>query len=883
MLHCTTTLDLMPLFQSAPTGRFRPSQLFRPESVAVVGAGTVLGGLVMQNMLGAGFKGAILPVQPGVAAVGGVLAYPDVAALPVAPDLAVIATEPGSVAPALLALAARGTFVAACVTPTPDLLAAGRAAGVRVVGPSAFGLIVPGIGLNASTGHMQPRAGKVALVSQSAALCRAVLDWAEPNGVGFSHVIGTGGNADIGFGLVLDWLSRDPDTGAILLDIRGITDRRRFLSAARAAARLRPVVAIHAGGRLADPSGRADKVFNAALRRAGVIRVERLADLLAAAETLTRARPPRNESVVIVHNAIGPAQLAADAALTLGLPLAALTPATLEVLRLNLPPGPPDSGLVWTGATNAIRLAETAAMLSAAPEVGGVVVVMSPNGPGDNAAIEALAACLPSMKVPLLACVLGETTGGPHRRTLAAAGVPVFNTPEQTMRGFGQLVEQRRARAAARELPASTVLTLAPDRAAVRRLFAGARAAGRAGLLQDESLAVLTAYGIPIVPSRPALSAEDVGTAAAMLGFPAVVKLRRSGAPQPGGPGGVMLDLPDAAAAQQAACQLDRRRARLGGEGLAEGFLVQRQMGRARELRIGVADDPQFGPAIAFGTGGSAADSLGDVALDLPPMNLALAEGLIARTRVARSLGELHEQAAADRGAVADCLVRISQLVVDFPEIAGMDLNPVFADADGVSVGDAWIALRPAGELGLLAIAPYPVELVEHWSAKGERLLIRPIRPEDAEAHAALFSRLTPEDIRFRFFSMLRALSPEQVARMTQVDYDREMAFVAVRETTGETVGVCRLVREPYTTTGEFAVLVEASMKGRGVARHLMQRLLDWGSSQGMTGITGQVLTENRPMLAFMRRMGFTIRRLPDEPDVVEASMALEEPAQAVA
>ncbi|MGI4946150.1 MAG: GNAT family N-acetyltransferase, partial [Janthinobacterium lividum] len=249
----------------------------------------------------------------------------------------------------------------------------------------------------------------------------------------------------------------------------------------------------------------------------------------------------------------------------------------------------------------------------------------------------------------------------------------------------------------------------------------------------------------------------------------------------------------------------------------------------------------------------------------------------------ARTLGELNEQAAADRGAVADVLVRISQLVVDFPEIAAMDLNPVFADPDGVSVGDAWIALRRAGEAGVLAIAPYPAELMQRWSAKGEPLLIRPIRPEDAEAHAALFSRLTPEDIRYRFFSMLRALSPEQVARMTQVDYDREMALVAVRESTGETVGVCRLVREPYTTTGEFAVLVEPAMKGRGLARRLMESIMDWARSQGMTDITGQVLSENRPMLAFMRRMGFTLRRLPDEPDVMEASMILQQPALAVA
>jgi len=865
----------MPLIPRVQSGRFHAESLFRPESVAIVGAGTELGGTVMRNMLAAGFRGAVLPVGQDVDAAYGVPAYPEVAALPVAPSLGVIATDPDDVAPALLALAARGTFAAVCLTPAPGLREAGRAAGVRVLGPSSFGIVVPALGLNASTAHLQPQPGRVALISQSAGLCRAVLDWAEPNGVGFSHVIGVGGSADIGFGLTLDWLSRDPGTGAILLDIRGIKDRRGFMSAARAAARLRPVVAIHAGGRLQDPTGREDAMFDAALRRAGVIRVQRLADLLAAAETLTRARPPRNEAVAVVTNAIAPGQMAADTALTLSIPLATLSAPTREILGLTLPPVPAGAALVWTGPAQPIRLAETAAMLSPVPEVGGVVVVMAPSGVADAAGIAALAACAPGMKVPLLACVLGETTGAPYRRSLAAAGVPAFASPEQAMRGFGQLVELRRAREAARELPPSTVLSLAPDRAAVRTLFQTARQEGRTGLLQDEALAALSAYGIPVVPSRPALSADDAADAAGLLGFPAVLKLRRSAQPTIGGPGGVTLDLHGPDAVRAAAVRLERRRARIGSAGLAEGFLVQRQASRARELRVSVADDPTFGPAIGFGQGGSAAELLGDMTFDLPPLNLALARGLITRTRAARGLEESNDQPAADRAAVADALVRISQLVIDFPEIAELELNPMFADASGVSAADAWIALRPPGEAARLAIAPYPAELAEHWIARNEAVLIRPIRPEDAEAHAAFFARLSPEDIRYRFFSMLRALSPEQVARMTQVDYDREMAFVAVREATQETVGVCRLVREPYTETGEFAVVVEASMKGRGLARRLMQRVMDWGRSQGMNRITGQVLADNAPMLAFMRHLGFSITRLPDEPDVVEVAIDL--------
>lgn len=855
---------MVSLMLPSLSGRFRAEHLFRPRSVALIGTETDQGALCLENLRGAGFGGAVHSLDAG----------DDLAALPGAPDLAVLACAAEAAPGALLALAERGTFAAVALGPVPDLLAAGRAAGVRVLGPSSFGVAVPGIGLNATTGHLPPLPGRLALISQSAALCRSVLDWAEPNGVGFSHIVGTGGNADIGFGLVLDWLSRDPDTGAILLDIRGIRDRRAFLSAARAAARLRPVVCLRAGGRLADPTGAADAVFDAALRRAGVLRVERFADLLAAAETLTRARPARTEAAVVVTNAIGPGQLAADAAHALDIPLAELSGPARQVLQLVLPAQHEHPGLVYAGPDRPTRIAEAASMLAAVPEIGGIIAVMAPTGPADAAGIEALVAAAPCLKAPLLACVLGETTGSAHRRRLAEAGVPSFASPEQAMRGFAHLVRQRRARATARELPPSTVLQLAPDRGAVRRIFRDARDAGRAGLVQEEALAVLAAYGLPGVPSRAVLSPGDAPGAAALLGFPAVVKLRRSAEPMARAPGGVALDLPDGDAVRRAADRLDARRARQPGA-FADGFLVQRQAGRARELRIRVADDALFGPAIAFGLGGSAADLLGDAAYDLPPLNLALARGLIGRTRAARTLAELHDQPEADLDAVADALARVSQLVVDFPEIAAIDVNPLFADAEGVLAADAWIGLRPAEEAGQLAIAPYPAELAELWDARGEPVLIRPIRPEDAEAHAAFFGRLSPTDVRYRFFSALRELSAEQVARMTQVDYDREMAFVAVDERSGETVGVSRLVREPYTDRGEFAVVVEARMKGRGLATKLMRKLLDWGAGQGMTEVVGQVLADNQPMLAFVRRLGFEVRRVPEEPEVMEARLEL--------
>ena len=440
----------------------------------------------------------------------------------------------------------------------------------------------------------------------------------------------------------------------------------------------------------------------------------------------------------------------------------------------------------------------------------------------------------------MLVCAMGETTGAGHRRSLAEAGMPVFATPEQAVRGFLHLVQDRRNRAAARELPPGAVLAVAPDRDGVRTAFATMRRTGRLASTQDEALAALDRYGIPVAPTRVVATAEDAAAAAAVLGFPAVVKLRQSEHPNARASNGLALDLHDAREVGLAAALLDARRARQPGIH-ADGLLVQRQAPRSRELKIRVGDDATFGPVISFGQGGTTADIVHDNSADLPPLNLALARGLIARTRVAAMLAGFRDMPAADTEAVAETLVRISQLVVDFPEIAELEVNPLFADADGVLAVDAWLRLRqPDDTGGGLAITPYPNELEELWTTRdGVRQIIRPIRPEDAEEHGAFFNRLSPQDIRYRFFSAMRELSPEQMARLTQVDYDREMAFIAVQEASGETVGVARLVCESEDDEGEFAVIVQADMKGKGVASHLMRRLIDWARGRGVRAIVG--------------------------------------------
>jgi acetyl-CoA synthetase (ADP-forming)/acetyltransferase len=519
------------------------------------------------------------------------------------------------------------------------------------------------------------------------------------------------------------------------------------------------------------------------LRRCGVLGVESLADLLAAAETLTRARPARGEALAIVTNAIGPAQLAADAVLRDGLALADLLPETLAAVERSFPGAfgtraadavPGSKHIAYGGPDEALRLAELATLLAAAPEVGGVLLVHAPTGLADTAAMAAIGAAAGAMKLPLLVCAMGQSTGEAHRAALAEAGVPAFATPEEAVRGFRHLVQHRRIRAAARELPDSEVPDLGIDPEAASRALAGA---GQGTLPEPATRALLEAYGIAM------------------------------------------------------------------GEGPG-----------AATVRVALAEDAMFGPVLALGPG---------AAVDLPPLNPALARALVAQAGVT--------QGAA---ALADLLVRVSQLAVDRPEVAALALDPVHLGAAGIRVAAARIVLRRPGR-GALAIPPYPTEWVRLHDARGQPVVIRPVRPEDAAAHAAFFARLSPEDVRYRFFSAIRALSAEQV------DYEREMALLAVRPAApgsleGETVGVARLVREMDAGEAEFAVVVQADAKGAGIASALMRQLLDWGRSKGVREVAGQILADNAPMLAFIRRLGFTVRRSPEDAELMEARLVLE-------
>jgi acetyltransferase len=869
---------MAPLPTLGSRHRLREDAFYRPRHVVLLADPSLpMAGLLARNLAAGGFRGRLFicgMTHDGFEAVA------SVAELPETPDLAVLALPPEAVEPAMVALGARGCPAAVVPGAAADLAGIVARTGVRALGQGSFGICVPGIGLNASLAHLAPRAGKLALVGQSSAIARAVLDWAEAERVGFSHVIGIGGNADLGFAHALDWLSRDPGTGAILLDLRRIKNRRMFVSAARAAARTRPVVALRAGGRMEDATGTADAVMEAALRRAGVLRVAGFDDLLAAAETLARAKlSPRGgpgDRIAIIANATGLARLAADAVLAGGARLAPLTPEALGCLAIGLPRGWSGRNPIILGPLAGTALGEGAAMLAAMPEVDTVIALHAPVAGEDAATIAAAlaAAAQATRAAPVLVAWAGEATAAPQRAALAEAGLAVFPTPEAAVRGALYLWQDRRNRLAAAELPGREVLALSPDRATVAALFAKLRAEGRLDLTEDEALSVLAAYGLPVVAGRIAPSIEHAVAAAGALGFPVVLKLRSPDIARKTEIGGVALGLRSGDAVRAAgAAMLDAAR-RHSPAARIEGFLVQREAARGQELRLRLAQDAMFGPFIGFGLGGTAAELLGDEVFDLPPLNDALAKGLVARSRAARLLAGYRDRKPADQEAVEAALVRLSQIAVDFPEILELGLNPLLARADGVVALDASCRLRPAGEAGMLAIPPYPEKWVTRWAARsGEALTIRPIRPEDAEAHAAFFGRLTAEDIRWRFFSQLKELPPQQIARLTQLDYDREMAFVAIRiaaDGREELLGVARLIREPDGETGEFAVVVDRQMKGQGLGRQLMERLFAWAQASGIVTIAGQVLADNAPMLAFVKGLGFTLRRSAEDEEIFE-------------
>lgn len=912
-------------------------QLFAPRSVAVFGAsdrpGSV-GATVWRNVRQGPFTGPRWPVNPKRDHLGGEVCYPDVAALPQAPDLAVICTPPASVPGLIEALGARGTRAAIVLTAGLDattqaamLAAAGRHL-LRILGPNCLGLLSPHAGLNASFAHLDAQPGHLAFVSQSGALVTALLDWAAARGIGFSHFVSLGEHADVDFGDLLDWLSGCPHTRAILLYAESVEGARKFMSAARAAARNKPVLIVKAGrsaqGQAAAAShtgalAASDIVFDAAIRRAGMLRVDTLQDLFDAAETLAHfkgqvvsdalARDTASSSLMLVTNGGGAGVLAADACAREGVSLAPLTEAMRAALEPGLPPNWSRANPVdIIGDAPVERYVHTLRTLLQDPATGTVLFMHAPTAivPSADIAralVAELGPLLRSAPGRLQACWLGARAVEEARHLFEAAGIACHDTPESAVRAFAMLAAYRRNQlelmqtpplrqggveqlpAAALAQPPGPTAGQRPTSNTVSELIDHALREGRELLTEPEAKALLAAAGVPVVATTvveptPAAAAQ----AACALGFPVVLKVLSSQISHKSDVGGVALNLENAQDVAAAAQAILGRVAQRRPDARVDGFTVQPMVRRPRalELIVGASVDPQFGPVILFGQGGTAVEVVADRAVALPPLNAALARGLIERTRVARLLHGWRDVPAAHIDAVVDTLLAVSQLLATEPRIAEIDINPLLCDAQGAVALDARVrvsASRPGGAEHF-AIRPYPQELVEAVDWQGRALVLRPIRPEDEPQHAAFVERLDPVDMRMRFFYSRRQIGHTEMARLTQIDYEREMAFIAAApgpDGSEETLGVARAVADPDNEQAEFAIVVRSDLKGGGLGELLMRKLIAHFRSRGTRRMVGDVLKENERMLELAGHLGFEVDPAHDEPDTARLRLCLQQ------
>ncbi len=894
------------------------AQMFRPTSIAVIGmsdesAGEASGSLLMRNLLSGAFLGPVLPVHPHAQAVSGLPAFSTIDTLPITPDLAIICSPPDEAARHVTELGKRGTRHVVLMSPEyprpgteeaeelrQTLLRAAAPFSVRMLGPNGMGFLSPLSGVNASLAQRDAPSGKVAFVTQSDALFTSVLDWAASKGIGFSHFISLGDRYDIHFGDVLDYLNEDPATRAVLLYLETIKNARRFMSAVRALSRSKPVLVIKAGRSPAGaaaaaahsgmPSG-ADDVYDAAFRRAGMLRVPDIDSLFDTAETLAMSRPLKGQRLTILTNGGGPGFLATDMLLEGGGSLAALSneEESAHSGLASLPPGTARNPLVLPSHADGARYAETAASLLRNVETDALLVMHVPVAGMDSARIaDALIPVCRKAGKPVFTNWLGTDDADAARKRFAEAGIPSFFTPDGAVRAFLNLAQYRRNQEMLMEAPASLPEGPRPDAFAARSIVVAALEEKRQVLTTCEAERVLAAYGIPVLETRTAATPEDAAEAAQTIGFPVALKILSPDVYRKSLAGGVALDLNSMDSVLEAALAMEERIRAAQPTARISGFSVQRMSRRvhARELAIETSTDPVFGPVIRFGLGGSLASITPDRQTALPPLNMSLAAELTARTRTHALLRGSRLIPPADMDAVHSTLVRISQLLIDIPEIFEMEIDPLLADQHGVVALDTHVRIAWTTSSGAdqLAIRPYPSELEEraHLS-DGREVELRPIRPEDEADHWNFLESMTPQDRRFRFFGNVGTLPRTEMIRLTQIDYDREMAFVArgnvpaahpAQETGSDsaspiwqegTLGVARAILQPDSSCAEFAVAVRPDCKRLGLGRLLMEKIIRYMKSRGVERITGAALSDNKGMIELARALGFSVSRDFDE------------------
>jgi acetyltransferase len=884
-------------------------KLFRPQSLAIIGASAregAIGHVLARNVLAGGFRGALSFVNPKYNSVLDRPCVASIAALDAPPDLAIIATPAATVPGIVAELAQRGTRAAIVISAgfgdeeghalKRDMQLAARPTLMRLVGPNCLGVIAPTIGLNVSFAHLSPKKGSIALLTQSGAILTSALDWSAARGIGFSHLVSMGEMLDVDFGDMLDYLASDGGTSAILIYAEAVTNARKFVSAARRAARLKPVIIIKAGrygetasavtshtGALAG----SDAIYDAVFRRVGLLRVDDLAELFEAMETLALMGPAQGDRLTILTNGGGAGILAADALVRAGGHLAPLDPTVLARLDAVLPKGWSRGNPVdIIGDADAERYRLATDILAGDTHSDALLVLNSPTAlTSSDAAADAVIAGLAGRKKPILTSWIGDQTSRPARAKFAAAKIPSYTTPEQAVRAFGYMVAYRHSQMLLTETPPSVPSNFMPDRTTARRMIDRALAKGRSFLTSPESLAVMKAYGINVVTDEIVASPQAARKKAEAMVGPLVLKLLSPDITHKSDIGGVVLGLTDGVAVEAAAMAMLERVREARPDALIEGFTLSPMIDRsaAQELILGAATDPQFGPVILFGQGGTSVEVTADRALALPPLNLKLARELIADTRVYRLLQGYRDRPAADLDSIALALIRVAQLVMDFAEIQELDINPLLANEHTVIALDARIhvARSDVAPQSRLAIRPYPQELEEIIpDPAGGSLLLRPIRPEDEPGMLEAFKHLSSESVELRFFRVVTNPSHQMIAGLTQIDYDREMALVLTDTDTPEgavppVYADVRLLMDPDRIEAEYAIIVRDDMAGRGFGSLMMERIIAYGRSINLQRITGLVRMENASMLAICQRLGFTRRIDPDMPGLFHVTKEL--------
>ncbi|MBK8401215.1 MAG: bifunctional acetate--CoA ligase family protein/GNAT family N-acetyltransferase [Propionivibrio sp.] len=882
-------------------------KLFSPASIAVFGVTDEEGSIghaLLQNLL-VSFKGPVFPINSNLQSVLGRSCFTSLADVAQevghSVDLAAIIAPAAEVPLIIEACGLAGVRAVVLFSEgfrdsgssgariERAMLDVARRYHVRIIGPRSFGVICPRLGLNLTPIAKQAPVGNIAFISQSSTICASILDWSYNNEFGFSSIVSLGNAADLDFAEIIDHLSTDTDTHCILIYMEGMRNARRFMSAVRAAARIKPVIAVKAGKALTDetialaqasPMVGDDKVFDAALRRAGVVRVQTIGDMFSAARALTSPKRPAGNRLAIITNGGGPAVMATDLAVSLGIEMPSLSAQTISDLNARLPRSwshcnPVD--VLFDATPDRYRSSLTTCLED--ENVDAVLVIFAPSTMVEPSSVaQAVIETAADTKKPVLTCWMGEMQVRAARGAFAAARIPTFRSPENAIEAFEFMVSYFRSQHILLEAPSSFSNEDEPDIENARLIIEAALADRRKVLTTLEAKAVLAAFRLPVSHSVMAHSPNEAMLIAQQLGFPVAMKVESQDIAHKSDVGGVRLNLSNAQAVRSAYNEIIADVSRLASEARIDGILIEPYISKphGRELAIGLRCDPLFGPVITFGEGGQVAQVFNEKSVALAPLNQRLIDDLVGRARVAPLLEPFRRMPAVDRISLNNVLQRVSEMACELPWIRKMEINPLIIDDQGAIAVDARINIIAhvisSEPYGHMAICPYPAYLESSWQfTGGTNFTIRPVRPEDAEMVQS-FVRSLSKDARYkRFMHALNELSLSALARLTQIDYDRALVLIAVSHIGDEeaVVGIANYAVLPDGETCDFGLVTSEGVRQKGLGARLMNSLIDVAHDRGMKIIEGEVLANNPTMLKLMRALGFEIFEHEEDEDLL--------------